>query len=63
MAIDKASQRQSKTKQSGNSPLTEIAGKFGGEFWLDTQSEIKNARKKDKEETRKNLDIESNESN
>ena len=63
MAIDKASQRQSKTKHSGNNPLAEIAGKFGGKFWLDTQSEIKNVRKKDKEETSKNLDIESNESN
>lgn len=48
MAINKASQQQAKTKKSSNNSLADLAGKFGGEFWLDTQSEIANARKKDK---------------
>lgn len=61
MAIDKASQQQSKPKQLSNNPLADIAGKFGGKFWLETQSEIENARKTDKEETEKLLDTKSNE--
>ena len=61
MAIDKASQQKVKSKQLNNNPLADLAGKFGGEFWLDTQSEIANARKKEKEETGKNLDTESKE--
>ena len=56
MATDKASQQQSKTKQLSNNPLADIAGKFGGESWLETQSEIENARKRDKKETNKSLD-------
>ncbi|MEM7760974.1 MAG: hypothetical protein AAF298_23010 [Cyanobacteria bacterium P01_A01_bin.40] len=63
MTTDKGSRQQFKTKQLGSNPLADIAGKFGGELWLETLSEIDNARKKDKEETSKNLDIESNESN
>ncbi|MEM8779763.1 MAG: hypothetical protein AAGF26_12990 [Cyanobacteria bacterium P01_G01_bin.49] len=63
MATDKASQQQSKTKQSSNNPLADIAGKFGGKFWLDTQSEIENTRKRDREETEEKLNTESNESN
>lgn len=63
MAVNKASQQQSKTKQLSNNPLADIAGKFGGALWLETQSEIENNRKKDKEETSKNLDTESDESN
>ena len=63
MATDKASQQKFKAKQLNNNPLADIAGKFGGEFWSGTQSEIENARKRDKEETSKNVDIESNESN
>ena len=61
MAIDKASQQQIKSKQLNNNPLADLAGKFGGEFWLETQSEIENARKMDREETGKNLDTESKE--
>ena len=56
MATDKTSQQQSKTNQLLNHPLADIAGKFGGEFWLDTQSEIKIARQRDKKETSENLD-------
>ena len=61
MAIDKRSQQQFKTKQLNSNPLADIAGKFGGELWLETQSEIENARKKDREETENNLNTESNE--
>ena len=63
MATDKASQQQSKTKQSGKNSLSDIAGKFGGEFWLDTQSEIENARRRDRVENSKSIDTESNKSN
>ena len=62
MAADKASQQQRKTQQLGNNPLADIAGKLGGKFWLESQSEIKNARKRDKEEISKNLDAESSKS-
>ncbi|MGD1922251.1 MAG: hypothetical protein ACFCAD_27160 [Pleurocapsa sp.] len=58
MATDKASQQQSKTKQLSSNPLADIAGKFGGELWLETQSEIKNARNRDKKEISKNSDTE-----
>ena len=63
MATDKASQQPAKTKQSSSNPLGDIAGKFGGEFWLDTQSEIENARKMDREETSIDLDAKSDEQN
>ncbi len=56
MAINKTSQKKSKNKQQDNHPLADVAGKFGGEFWLETQSEIENARKKDKEEMEKLID-------
>ena len=58
MATDKASQRQSKTKGLSNNSLADLAGKFGAEFWLETQSEIENARKKDREETEDKLNTE-----
>ena len=54
MATDKASQQQAKTKQLSSNPLTDIAGKFGGELWLETQSEIENARKKTEKKLRIN---------
>lgn len=63
MTTDKASQQHAKTKQLSNNPLADIAGKFGGEFWLETQSEIENARKMDREETGKKLDTKSKEQN
>ena len=51
--------KQSETKQAIDNPLVDIAGKFGGEFWHLTQSEIERSRKKDREETNKLLDIKS----
>ncbi|MEM7593302.1 MAG: hypothetical protein AAF383_17605 [Cyanobacteria bacterium P01_A01_bin.83] len=51
MATRKNSAQQSKAKQATKNPLADIAGKFGGEFWVETQSEIKRSRHKDKEET------------
>ena len=61
MTINKASQQKYKPQRPKDNPLTDIAGKFGGEFWLETQSEIEKARKIDKEETEKNSDSESKE--
>ena len=61
MAIDKTSHQQSKIQQVNDNPLVDIAGKFGGEFWLETQLEIERSRKIDKEETDKLLDTKSNE--
>ena len=56
MKTNKVSDRQSESKQASNNPLADVAGKFGGEFWLETQSEIERSRKKDREETNKLLD-------
>ncbi len=50
MATDKTSQKHSQTTPVVNNPLADIAGKFGGEFWLETQSEIERYRQIDKEE-------------
>lgn len=61
MAIDKIADPKSKIQQENNNPLADIASKFGGEFWLDTQSEIERSRKIDREETNKLLDTKSNE--
>ena len=52
MRIDKFSQQRSETQKADN-PLKDIAGKFGGEFWLKTQSEIARSRQKDREETKR----------
>ena len=52
MAADKASQQKSQTQQVNDNPLADIAGKFGGEFWLSTQSEIEKSRQRDKEESK-----------
>lgn len=58
MKTNKVFDRQSNSKQVTNNPLVDIAGKFGGEFWLETQSEIERSRRKDREETNKLLDNE-----
>lgn len=42
-------QPQTQTKKTNKSPLAEIAGKFGGEFWEETQLEIERSRQQDKE--------------
>ena len=59
MKANKVSHQQSETKQVIDNPLADIAGKFGGEFWLETQSEIERSRKTDREETNKLLDTKS----
>lgn len=60
MAIDKPFQQQSKIQKANDNPLRHIAGKFGGEFWLKTQSEIERSRQKDKKETKQLQDNNSN---
>ncbi|MBE9045764.1 hypothetical protein IQ255_15340 [Pleurocapsales cyanobacterium LEGE 10410] len=59
MTIDKSSQQQPKIQKADN-PLKDIAGKFGGEFWLKTQSEIERFRQKDRKETEQLQDTNSN---
>ncbi len=59
MMENKISHKQSEKKQVIDNPLINIAGKFGGEFWHFTQSEIKHCRKIDREETKKLLDLKS----
>ena len=51
MTADKTSHRSTETKIEN--PLANIAGKFGGEFWQETQSEIEHFRQLDKEQTEK----------
>ena len=53
MTADKVSRQKSQTQQANDNPLADIAGKFGGEFWLSTQSEIEKSRQRDKEESKK----------
>lgn len=50
MTSSKEHQHKPETKLSSQNPLAGIAGKFGGEFWLATQSEIELSRKRDREE-------------
>jgi hypothetical protein len=61
MMTDKVSNPQPKTKVTEKNPLADIAGKFGGQFWQETQSEIQLARKIDRrqEETEQLLNSES----
>lgn len=56
MTTNKISHQQSKIKLGKDNLLAKVAGKFGGEFWLETQSEIEASRKKDKEEIDRLLD-------
>ena len=48
MTISKDSKQKSKTKLLNQNPLADIAGKFGGKFWLETQSEIRRSRERDR---------------
>lgn len=50
MTTERISNQQSEIEPSKQNPLADIAGKFGGEFWLKTQTEIKRSRKTDREE-------------
>ncbi len=49
----------SENKPVIDNPLLDIAGKFGGEFWQLTQSEIERSRQTDREEINKFLDSKS----
>ena len=60
MTIDKSFRQQPKIQKANDNPLSDIAGKFGGEFWLKTQSEIEISRQKDKKETKQLQDNNSN---
>lgn len=53
MTADKISPQKYQTQQANDNPLADIASKFGGEFWLETQSEIEKSRQRDKEESKK----------
>jgi hypothetical protein len=55
MTTNKDSHQKSNTKLSNQNPLADIAGKFGGKFWLETQSEIERSRSLDREETKRLL--------
>ena len=56
MTTDKiADLQQDKTPITEN-PLTDIAGKFSGQFWKETLSEIQRSREIEKEEMKKILD-------
>ncbi|AFZ35652.1 hypothetical protein Sta7437_2102 [Stanieria cyanosphaera PCC 7437] len=57
MTTNKISDRQPEKKPVTNNPLAEIAGKFGGKFWQQTQEEIQRSREKDKKELETLLDI------
>ncbi|ELS04036.1 hypothetical protein Xen7305DRAFT_00037640 [Xenococcus sp. PCC 7305] len=61
MTIDKTSHQKSQIREANDNPLANIAGQFGGKFWLETQLEIERSRKIDKEETSKLLESKSNE--
>ena len=63
MTTNQDSHQQSKTKLPNQNPLADIAGKFGGEFWLSTQSEIERSRSIDREETEKLLNTSSDQEN
>jgi hypothetical protein len=63
MTTSKDSHQKSKTKLSNQNPLAAIAGKFGGKFWLSTQSEIERSRSIDREETERLLNTSSDQEN
>jgi hypothetical protein len=63
MTASKDSHQKSKTQLSNQNPLADIAGKFGGKFWLDTQSEIERSRSIDREETERLLNTSSDQEN
>ena len=63
MTTNQDSHQQSKTKLPNQNPLADIAGKFGGKYWLSTQSEIERSRSIDREETEKLLNTSSDQEN
>lgn len=63
MATNKDSHQKSQTKLSNQNPLANIAGKFGGKFWLETQSEIERSRSIEREEIERELNNSSDKEN
>ncbi|VEP16955.1 conserved hypothetical protein [Hyella patelloides LEGE 07179] len=63
MTTSKDSHQKSQTKLSNQNPLADIAGSFGGKFWLETQSEIERSRKIDREEIDRELNTSSDKEN
>ena len=59
MTTSKDSHQKSPTKLSNQNQRANIAGKFGGKFWLSTLSEIERSRKMDREETERELNTSS----
>ncbi len=49
MSKNKDHHHKLKTKTLEHNPLADIAGKFGGKFWRETQSSIEHSRKLDRE--------------
>ena len=47
------------SRQSNQNQRADIAGKFGGQFWLLTLSEIERSRKMDREEIEQELNTSS----
>ncbi len=56
MTTDKIADLQQDKMPITENPLTDIAGKFGGQFWTETLSEIQRSREMEKEEIKKLLD-------
>ncbi len=63
MKTNQDSHHSSKTKLANQNPLADIAGKFGGKYWLETQSEIERSRLRDREETERLLNKSSDQEN
>ena len=60
MSKNKDHHHKLKTKTLEHNPLADIAGKFGGKFWRETQSAIERSRILDREETQQFLNSSSN---
>ena len=56
MTTDKIADLQPDKKPITDNPLTDIASKFGGKFWIETLLEIQRSREIEKEEMKKLLD-------
>lgn len=63
MTTNKDSHQKSPTKLSNQNPLANIAGSFGGQFWLETQSEIERSRQIEREEIERELNKSSDKEN
>lgn len=63
MTTNQDSHHSSKTKLANQNPLADIAGKFGGKYWSETQSEIERSRSLDREEIERELNRSSDQEN